>query len=716
MIKHLEEIKKMDLECGTFSVYNMDGKTTQEIFNQFFTKINDVVDATNASTELIEYLAEKGIKEEITKKVLELIADGTIDGAVGEDVLLELNKEIEKVLENIKEQKDEIDALKYMIDELSGNIVDVEGHNVKYYGAKGDGVTDDTEAFKKAIFATKYSNNKTVKVPSGTYLISDNLEITDSLTLKGDTNSVIKFNVDNIRLKIDGASNVTIKDVTIDGNNKMHLNAIRTENLANNVLIENVTFRNFVSPIGTKIIEMKSTLMITIRNCVFENFVGRTGYAVYGGSYVASAIIENNTFHDCNLTSSQLILFIEDSTNAYRNKTIIIRNNIFVNVDVDRCIKTSRDNVRIKDNTFNIENNTKLCYAIEVSKAKDVIITDNSYNLKNTEAFSRVYNIIEDADVIIKSDTIFITETSAYAKKPVVVVKGSSAVISNMNMSGSTRALTSIYVEKAKKIKIHNLNADFNSMIVHFIQVLGCDSLELSDNNVYLQEGSTLLNASYKDNTIKEIKVLNNKFFYENVDIVNLEAIRISDFENAIIENNNFKNKIYVENFKKLTLRNNELLCLDVNSTDYDILSENNTFKGEGIAVACYNITCNNAGNRNYLISRNNYNEMGLTSLIYFKADSYYYRMIDVKIETINDVFRNTIGNSFIKHSENVTKDIYTKCFVQTSQEHAGFTWYSKDYPLYNYKKPHGAVIYNADTGKSTLYVRHQGQEKVTQL
>lgn len=48
--------------------------------------------------------------------------------------------------------------------------------NVKDYGAKGDGVTDDTAAFKKAIERDQIANQgKIIYVPNGTYLVSDTI-------------------------------------------------------------------------------------------------------------------------------------------------------------------------------------------------------------------------------------------------------------------------------------------------------------------------------------------------------------------------------------------------------------------------------------------------------------------------------------------------------------------------------------------------------------
>lgn len=58
----------------------------------------------------------------------------------------------------------------------------VDGNNVMYYGAKGDGVTDDTAAVQAAINATQRS---CLTFPSGTYLISSTLEITDDISIEG---------------------------------------------------------------------------------------------------------------------------------------------------------------------------------------------------------------------------------------------------------------------------------------------------------------------------------------------------------------------------------------------------------------------------------------------------------------------------------------------------------------------------------------------------
>ncbi len=66
--------------------------------------------------------------------------------------------------------------------------------NVKDYGAAGDGSTDDTAAVRKAMEAA-YAKNATVYFPSGSYLISETIQVPKNdarvLVLKGDGDSTI---------------------------------------------------------------------------------------------------------------------------------------------------------------------------------------------------------------------------------------------------------------------------------------------------------------------------------------------------------------------------------------------------------------------------------------------------------------------------------------------------------------------------------------------
>lgn len=57
--------------------------------------------------------------------------------------------------------------------------------NVRNYGAKGDGVTDDTAAFQKALDETGAGGGGIVQVPVGNYLIKTHLDIPTGVTLEG---------------------------------------------------------------------------------------------------------------------------------------------------------------------------------------------------------------------------------------------------------------------------------------------------------------------------------------------------------------------------------------------------------------------------------------------------------------------------------------------------------------------------------------------------
>jgi hypothetical protein len=57
--------------------------------------------------------------------------------------------------------------------------------NVRDFGAKGDGVADDTAAFQKALEAAGHASGGIVFVPTGNHLIKGHLVVPDNVTLEG---------------------------------------------------------------------------------------------------------------------------------------------------------------------------------------------------------------------------------------------------------------------------------------------------------------------------------------------------------------------------------------------------------------------------------------------------------------------------------------------------------------------------------------------------
>jgi len=66
--------------------------------------------------------------------------------------------------------------------------------NVSDYGAKGNGLADDTEAFRKAMDAAVANRRSTVLVPSGNYLFKGALKIPQGICLQGSWRSVPAHN------------------------------------------------------------------------------------------------------------------------------------------------------------------------------------------------------------------------------------------------------------------------------------------------------------------------------------------------------------------------------------------------------------------------------------------------------------------------------------------------------------------------------------------
>ena len=92
---------------------------------------------------------------------------------------------------------------------LISNILISQQINVKDYGAKGDGKTDDTIAFLSAIryanktFADK-KNASLIYIPSGTYILSSSIVLNKYVSIEGEfvNNTILRMKTPNRELVI----------------------------------------------------------------------------------------------------------------------------------------------------------------------------------------------------------------------------------------------------------------------------------------------------------------------------------------------------------------------------------------------------------------------------------------------------------------------------------------------------------------------------------
>jgi hypothetical protein len=118
--------------------------------------------------------------------------------------------------------------------------------NVESYGAVHNGVTDDTYAIQLAINTCANASGWTVKFPSGTYIISDNISVPSNVNVRGEGQAVtiIKCIENNKKgFVFDSTHNASISSMTITAPTKTGVNGIEiANNYCSYIGIRNVNF------------------------------------------------------------------------------------------------------------------------------------------------------------------------------------------------------------------------------------------------------------------------------------------------------------------------------------------------------------------------------------------------------------------------------------------------------------------------------------------
>jgi len=208
--------------------------------------------------------------------------------------------------------------------------------NVKGFGAKGDGVTDDTSAIQSAIDSLGGNPGMIVGEPDDVYLVSYLLYSSNLIfdmrgaTLKSKVLSSDEANRPILKRKDDTVSNVIIKNVIFDGNGSAQSYTVDPALYACDDMV--------------------------VYNCVFRNFNGRTdgGTSTIDAQGRKNVKILYNKFMDLGYVGSPS--GVRDVIQAIESENLLVEGNYIKNYTDTGVAFNRANNVIIKDNILILEN------------------------------------------------------------------------------------------------------------------------------------------------------------------------------------------------------------------------------------------------------------------------------------------------------------------------------------------------------------------------
>jgi hypothetical protein len=226
--------------------------------------------------------------------------------------------------------------------------------SVKNYGAKGDGVTDDTKAIEAALAYAKKNGFPNIYFPDGSYMIGE----------EGDGGGIIKL-VDGVGMMGNGVATCHIK-LTGGRHNPSPLfcqDYVNTPTVSN-VLIQGIDF-NGNSALQTfdadyqfcTAFNFHNGKNIEVKNCKFQSFRGDA--LMFGDVFeptLNARIVTNVDVHDCEFYNiyreGTMFCAVNDAT--FYNNNVHGDGYLVGGVDIERhSVNETVLNVAVYNNTFN---------------------------------------------------------------------------------------------------------------------------------------------------------------------------------------------------------------------------------------------------------------------------------------------------------------------------------------------------------------------------
>lgn len=242
--------------------------------------------------------------------------------------------------------------------------------NVKQFGAKGDGITDDTNAITEAVNFTKERSladrNINIVFPSGTYIISDSINISEfHRTIIMGENAIIKMNSNKPIFHIYKAMEIKIKDfILYQLNNSENSSCLCVEQsyICN---YENIVFSG-----GNKVIDFKHG-----NNHIFDKC--RIIDGNYGFYTTSLADNTNNTIINSEISSNAISCLYFGFAGAYYGQFNI--ENTYIEASCNEMIVVENGMKVIFNNNFiNQLSNGTIYVAKGTSNDMDVYFNNNT--------------------------------------------------------------------------------------------------------------------------------------------------------------------------------------------------------------------------------------------------------------------------------------------------------------------------------------------------
>lgn len=206
-MKSIEQLKKKDLNCNIFSVYDYDGLTITELLCQFFTKINECIDTSNETIDLAKWLVNEGLELEVAKKLMVWLEDGTLENIINVNLFKTLN--------------DKINGLNTQLDNIANKNISVTNYE---YLVNGD---DWTDAINKGLEDCEKTKSN-LYFPNGVYRVNQTINLRNRVSIIGQSRLETKiYSPECTIFNIEGES-------ILKNNSKGHIQQTNIKNLTLN--------------------------------------------------------------------------------------------------------------------------------------------------------------------------------------------------------------------------------------------------------------------------------------------------------------------------------------------------------------------------------------------------------------------------------------------------------------------------------------------------